>query len=81
MLWEKVPTDPFQPLSTNPFRSSGPIGGTSFAAWFNYLKGMMGAGLLAIPHGYSQSGLILGLIGFMVVGVVCAFSVYLLVEV
>jgi amino acid permease len=42
---------------------------------------MMGAGLLAIPHGFSESGLVLGIVGFMLVGVICAFSVYLLIEV
>eukprot|EP01127_Copromyxa_protea_P005598 TRINITY_DN15497_c0_g1_i1.p1 TRINITY_DN15497_c0_g1~~TRINITY_DN15497_c0_g1_i1.p1 ORF type:complete len:461 (-),score=74.04 TRINITY_DN15497_c0_g1_i1:44-1282(-) len=44
------------------------------------MKGMMGAGLLAIPHGFSESGLVLGLVGFVVVGIICTFAIYLLIE-
>lgn len=47
---------------------------------FHLLKGSLGTGILAMPNAFYHAGYILGLIGTLVIGIICTYSVHLLIK-
>eukprot|EP00755_Sulcionema_specki_P033080 Sspe_Gene.100033::Locus_74509_Transcript_1_1_Confidence_1.000_Length_568::g.100033::m.100033 len=54
--------------------------GSTPSAFFNFFKSMFGAGVLALPHAMTWSGLTSGIVGYSIVAFVCWFSIYLLIK-
>ncbi|XP_056648490.1 proton-coupled amino acid transporter-like protein pathetic isoform X2 [Diorhabda carinulata] len=49
-------------------------------ALIHILKGSLGSGLLAVPRAFLNSGLLVGVIGTMLIGFICTYTVHLLVS-
>ncbi|XP_022900307.2 proton-coupled amino acid transporter-like protein CG1139 [Onthophagus taurus] len=47
---------------------------------FHLLKGSLGTGILAMPNAFHHAGYILGFIGTIVIGVICTYSVHILIK-
>eukprot|EP01138_Halocafeteria_seosinensis_P015985 gb/GECG01016313.1/.p1 GENE.gb/GECG01016313.1/~~gb/GECG01016313.1/.p1 ORF type:complete len:716 (+),score=80.94 gb/GECG01016313.1/:1-2148(+) len=56
-------------------------GSPPFPALLNFLKGMFGAGILAIPGAFKHTGVVLGLVLYSLVGAGCAIAMVALVYV
>lgn len=44
------------------------------------LKGSLGTGILAMPLAFSHSGYIIGLIGTVLIGLICTYCIHLLIS-
>lgn len=53
---------------------------TNSETLFHLLKGSLGTGILAMPNAFYHAGYILGLIGTLVIGIICTYSVHLLIK-
>ena len=51
--------------------------GTSRNAFINFTKGMFGAGVLALAHGWSMSGFVGGIVTYLLVAAICTYSMLL----
>ncbi|XP_054268247.1 proton-coupled amino acid transporter-like protein pathetic [Macrosteles quadrilineatus] len=53
---------------------------SDFSTFLNVLKSSLGSGLLAMPSAFMNAGLLVGFIGTLFVGVICAHCTYILVK-
>ncbi|XP_046389900.1 proton-coupled amino acid transporter-like protein CG1139 isoform X2 [Ischnura elegans] len=53
---------------------------TNMETLFHLLKGSLGTGILAMPLAFMHSGYILGIIGTIIIGLICTYCVHLLVK-
>ncbi|KAI4470928.1 amino acid transporter [Holotrichia oblita] len=44
------------------------------------LKGSLGTGILAMPNAFHHSGYVLGFVGTIVIGIICTYSIHLLIK-
>lgn len=44
------------------------------------LKGSLGTGILAMPNGFHNSGWVVGLIGTIIIGIICTYCVHMLLR-
>lgn len=44
------------------------------------LKGSLGTGILSMPIGFSHSGYVLGIIGTIIIGLICTYCIHLLIS-
>lgn len=51
-----------------------------FDALLHVIKSSLGSGILAMPDAFKNSGLIFGLIGTILVGILCTHGTYLIVS-
>lgn len=54
---------------------------TTIQALMSLLKGYIGTGILAMPKAFSDSGYVFGLIGTVVIGLLCNCCIHMLVEI
>jgi proton-coupled amino acid transporter len=47
---------------------------------FHLLKGSLGTGILAMPNAFYRAGYVLGVVGTLLIGVVCTFCIHQLVS-
>ncbi|CAE8610008.1 unnamed protein product [Polarella glacialis] len=66
------------PISNGP--SAGGNGLSPRFAVVTILKGMIGAGILSLPHVFGKVGLRLAVPGYLLISVICAFSIWRLIE-
>eukprot|EP00041_Stephanoeca_diplocostata_P029199 m.856300 g.856300 ORF g.856300 m.856300 type:complete len:240 (-) comp23512_c0_seq11:4179-4898(-) len=58
-----------------------PVGrGTSSAAFINFFKSMFGVGVLGLPHAFEQSGLLAGIVFYIVIAILCTYSMQLIIK-
>ncbi|XP_065157549.1 proton-coupled amino acid transporter-like protein CG1139 isoform X2 [Atheta coriaria] len=53
---------------------------TNSETLFHLLKGSLGTGILAMPLAFSHSGYIIGLIGTVLIGLICTYCIHLLIS-
>ncbi|GJQ79448.1 hypothetical protein Trydic_g16306 [Trypoxylus dichotomus] len=53
---------------------------TNSETLFHLLKGSLGTGILAMPNAFYHAGYILGLVGTIVIGIICTYCVHLLIK-
>ncbi len=58
---------------------SAMAGSGSPAAWFNFVKSMLGAGLLAVPRAFGHAGIVAGTLIYIAVGAATATSMVFIV--
>lgn len=68
--------DPYVPADHRPLESNT----SSFGALAHLLKASLGSGVLAMPLAFKNAGLLVGVIGTMVIGFVCAHVIHVLVK-
>jgi len=54
--------------------------GGSFSAFVNLVKAFMGTGILSIPHAFTQAGLYLGLVGYVLINLICTYTLAVLIQ-
>ncbi|CAG9562915.1 unnamed protein product [Danaus chrysippus] len=68
--------DPYVPAAHRPLESNT----SSFGALAHLLKASLGSGVLAMPLAFKNAGLLVGVIGTMAIGFVCAHVIHVLVK-
>ncbi|XP_063823654.1 proton-coupled amino acid transporter-like protein CG1139 [Ostrinia nubilalis] len=68
--------DPYVPSDHRPLSSST----SSFGALAHLLKASLGSGVLAMPLAFKNAGLVVGSVGTIVIGFICAHVVHILVK-
>lgn len=59
----------------DPRRKGSSVGGAA-----NFLKSMMGAGLLSLPRAFGHSGLALGAISYFIIALLCTYTLLILIQ-
>ncbi|CAH2063805.1 unnamed protein product, partial [Iphiclides podalirius] len=68
--------DPYVPAEHRPLESNT----SSFGALAHLLKASLGSGVLAMPLAFKNAGIVVGAIGTVVIGFICAHVVHVLVK-
>ncbi|XP_063837582.1 proton-coupled amino acid transporter-like protein CG1139 [Ostrinia nubilalis] len=53
---------------------------TNIETLLHLLKGSLGTGILAMPHAFSNSGYVVGVVGTIVIGVLCTYCIHILLD-
>ncbi|XP_026491253.2 proton-coupled amino acid transporter-like protein pathetic [Vanessa tameamea] len=68
--------DPYVPADHRPLESNT----SSFGALAHLLKASLGSGVLAMPLAFKNAGLLVGVVGTMIIGFICAHVITVLVK-
>ncbi|XP_050681622.1 proton-coupled amino acid transporter-like protein CG1139 [Leptidea sinapis] len=68
--------DPYEPAKHRPVETST----SSLGALAHLLKASLGSGVLAMPLAFKNAGLLVGSIGTIVIGFICAHTIHILVK-
>ena len=54
--------------------------GSARAAFLNFFKSMFGCGVLSLPHAFEQSGLVAGVVSYVLIAGICTYTMQLVIR-
>ncbi|KAL4717618.1 hypothetical protein ACJJTC_000767 [Scirpophaga incertulas] len=76
MKEKNVPEEEYEPYDNRDVQHPT----TNTETLLHLLKGSLGTGILAMPHAFHNSGYVVGVVGTIVIGVLCTYCIHILID-